>query len=104
MKAGLFSKQHNTGVESELWSPLDGVCMLWEGWEQLPQLLSSSEELEYEAGQSQKEPWNISEPSRLAFSAASGSLALFLGIERCCGPGGMLPTMGHLLEQLSPRL
>lgn len=78
MKAGLFSKQHNnTGVESELWSPLDGVFMLWEGWEQLQQLLSSEEELEHEAGQSQKEPWNISEPSRLALSAACGSLVLF---------------------------
>lgn len=33
MKVGLFSKQHNNArVESELQSPLGGVCMLWEGW------------------------------------------------------------------------
>lgn len=51
----------------------------------------------------QKEPWSISEPSRLPLSAACGSLVLFLGTGRCCGPGGMLPTMGHLLEQVSPR-
>lgn len=52
----------------------------------------------------QKEPWSISEPSRLPLSAACGSLVLFLGTGRCCGPGGMLPTMGHLLEQVSPRV
>lgn len=105
MKSGLFSKQHNNArVESELQSPLDGFCMLWKGWEQLPQLLSSEMELEHEALQSQKEPWNIFEPSRIPLSAACGSLVLLLGTGRCCGPGGMLLTMGHLLEQFSPRL
>lgn len=46
--------------------------MLWEGWEQLPQLLSSEMELEHEALQSQKEPWNIFEPSRIPLSAVCG--------------------------------
>lgn len=100
MKVGLFSKQHNNArVESELQFPLDGVCMLWEGWEQLPRLLSSEMELEHEAVWSQEELWNTSEHSRLLLGAACGSQVLLLGTGRCCGPGGMLPTMGHLLEQ-----
>lgn len=70
----------------------------------MEQLLSSEGELEHEAQWNQEELWNISEPRRLPLNAACGFLGLFLGTGRCCGSCGMLSTMCHLLEQVSPRL
>lgn len=82
------TQQHKSGIRAPV--PLGWCLHAVEGWEQLPQLLSSEVELEHEAEQSQKELWNISEPRILPLSAACGFLVLFLGTGRCCGPAGML--------------